>query len=214
MRRANAAAPQATHRAAASPRPNGSLVVSSASSRLIFGASRQAPGEHRLPAPGRSNHQDVVAASGSDLERALRVRLPLHLGEVDVVLGALGEQRDDIDGGARQLGLAVEEIRDFSQAPCAKDLKSVHDAGFRKVLARAGSMPRRQRPAAANATEGLPSRANRTFETELAPADIKRRIGLRLPIALGICATEQINGERWERSLCSASSVSKVRFAP
>jgi len=54
---------------------------------------RQAAREHRFfSGSGRPDHQNVVPARGRDLERALGVRLPLHLSEVHVVLGAFGEQ--------------------------------------------------------------------------------------------------------------------------
>ncbi len=129
---------------------------------------RQAPGKHRLPAPWRPHHQDVVSAGGRDLERALGVRLPLHLGEVHVVPGALGEQRGDIDGGARQLAPAIEEIRDFSQASCAKDLEPVHDAGLGKVLARQDQCLDARRPRSQRDGQGSPDRTNRAFQTELA----------------------------------------------
>ena len=41
------------------------------------------PREHRLAGSGRPDHQQVVAAGGRDLERAPRVLLPAHVGEVE-----------------------------------------------------------------------------------------------------------------------------------
>ena len=44
--------------------------------------SGQPPGEHGLARAGRPDHQQVVAAGGGDLERALGVLLPAHVGQV------------------------------------------------------------------------------------------------------------------------------------
>jgi len=90
-----------------------------------------------------------VPARRRDFERALRVRLSLHLREVHVIPGALGEERGHVYGGARQLRPAIEEVRDLGQAPRTEDLETVHDAGFGEVLARQdqrlhAGRPRRQ----------------------------------------------------------------------
>ena len=43
---------------------------------------RQPPRQHRLARARRADHQQVVAAGGGDLERALGVLLPAHVGQV------------------------------------------------------------------------------------------------------------------------------------
>jgi hypothetical protein len=54
--------------------------------RLITGEvgqdGGQPAGEHGLARPGRSHHEEVVAARGRDLQRTARLGLSAHLGEV------------------------------------------------------------------------------------------------------------------------------------
>ena len=90
----------------------------------------QPAGEHRLPRTRWADHQDVVTARRGDLEGALRVRLPLHFGEVDVVPGALGKQPGHIDRRARQLGPAIEKVRDLGQAARTQNPQAVDDSRF------------------------------------------------------------------------------------
>ena len=52
----------------------------------------QALGEHRLAGAGRADHEDVVAAGGGDLERALGDVLAADVAEVGEVLERLFEQ--------------------------------------------------------------------------------------------------------------------------
>src|SRR6267378_3714833 len=82
----------------------------------------------------KTHDEDVVPARGRDLERALGVRLPLHLSEVHVVLGAFGEQPRDVDGRARKFGLPLEILRDFREAPGAKHAQAGDDARLGEVL--------------------------------------------------------------------------------
>ena len=77
----------------------------------------EAAGEHRLPGSGRPNHQQIVPARRGDLERPLRVRLPLHVAEIDVVPCALREQRAQVHVRLGQLAPGVEEVRDLRQCP-------------------------------------------------------------------------------------------------
>ncbi len=55
--------------------------------------ARQALRQHRLARSRRADHQQVVAASGRDLERALRRLLALDVGEVERGAALLGDLR-------------------------------------------------------------------------------------------------------------------------
>lgn len=47
----------------------------------------KARGEHRLARAWRSDHQEAVAAGGSDFKCTLSVRLPLHFRKVGISPG-------------------------------------------------------------------------------------------------------------------------------
>ena len=103
-----------------------------------------------------------------DLQRPLGVRLPLHFGEVDVVLGALGEQLGDIHRRARELGFAVQEIGDLREARRAEHADPRDHARLRQIFDRKHQRlqprgPRRQRH-----RQGAAHRTHRPFQAQLA----------------------------------------------
>ncbi len=95
--------------------------------------ARQAAREHRLAAAGRADHQDVVAAGGRDLERALRVILPFHFGEIHVDRREVREDLGHVDRGTRQLGPLAEVSRHVGQRVRAAHVEAFDDRGFAHV---------------------------------------------------------------------------------
>ena len=65
-----------------------------------------------LPAPGRAAHQQIVAAGGGDLERALGHLLPFYLAEVGPASRRLdlGRGRRCDQRGALQMGEKREQV--------------------------------------------------------------------------------------------------------
>ena len=95
---------------------------------------RQPAREHRLAHAGRTDHEQVVAARGRDLERALGVVLPADVGEVRRArtrtrLPAVG------DGGDGFL-LSAQHARDPVQRRGADHLEVRHERRLAAVLGR------------------------------------------------------------------------------
>jgi hypothetical protein len=86
---------------------------------------RQPLGQHRLARTRRPDHQDVVAARGGDLERALGLFLAAHFAEVDVVLAGGGEQLADVGGVRLDLAQALEKIDRVAQRFDSQHRRSV-----------------------------------------------------------------------------------------
>ena len=96
------------------------------------------------------------------------MRLSFHLGEVDVALGPLGEQRGQVDLRLGQVRPAVQKVRQLGERASAEHAHARHHTGFGQILARQderleprGARRKRdgQRPS---------NRPNRTFEPQLA----------------------------------------------
>jgi len=94
---------------------------------------RQPAREHRLAGTRRSKQQQVVRPGGGDFERALRVRLAAHLGQVAAGRGAAGEEHRGVDG-RRHDGRLVAQVRDgFGQCPDAEDGRAAGEGRFGRV---------------------------------------------------------------------------------
>ena len=95
--------------------------------RLVLGQRRQQRGqplrEHRLAGAGRPDQQQRVRAGRGDLERALRVRLAAHVGQVGDASGAAAaaprppRQRRARRSGARTPRAAIARRRPWRPAP-------------------------------------------------------------------------------------------------
>jgi hypothetical protein len=116
-------------------------VTSSASDGESGGRIPGSARDQRLAGPGRPDHQQVVAAGGRDLERALEGRLAAHVAQVDQpgravpVRGERGHRRQLGRGVAVQLvdpaGLVGVDGRDVdaAQAGVAGDQDHRQHAG-------------------------------------------------------------------------------------
>jgi len=103
-----------------------------------------------------------------DLERPLRVGLPFHLGEVDVVPRALREQRGQVDARLRQLPLAVEEIGELGEIRRAEHPHARHDARFRQVFAWQHERLEPRGAGRQGDRQGAAHRPDRALESQLA----------------------------------------------
>ena len=87
----------------------------------------QAAGQHGLARPGRAHHAEVVAAGGGDLQGALHVFLPLHVGKV----GAGKVVRPRRPGRRRlQMGLPPQMGRQLPHALHRVDLQPAGQSGL------------------------------------------------------------------------------------
>jgi hypothetical protein len=95
---------------------------------------RQALRQHRLAGAGRADHQEIVAAGGGDLERALGGLLSLDVGKV----GQVGHRLAPRGLRARQDLGAAEMIGERDQARGRDDVDILAGPGrFRAALFRA-----------------------------------------------------------------------------
>src|SRR5947207_929842 len=135
----------------------------------------EAPCEHRLAGPGRSNQQHVVAAGRGDLQRALGVRLAAHVSEIGVVDDAF-----DLRGRRGHRGrLTVEQRHRVAQRARGQHTHAVHGMRLGRIVEReeqrrdtaagararacrdcSGHAPRRQCPGS-NTASALPAVGHR-----------------------------------------------------
>src|SRR3989442_210627 len=106
--------------------------------------------------------------SGRDLERALRVRLPLHFPEVDVVLPPLRQEPGEIHSRFRQLGPAVQEVSQLGQIAGAQHADPRDNACLRQVLPRQHERLEPRRARRQRYRQRAAYGANRTLEPQLA----------------------------------------------
>ena len=111
----------------------------------------KARGEHRLAAAGRADHQQVVAAGGGDLERALGLLLALDLGEVLVGRGV----RHGAGLGGRERG-AAGEVVDEGEERLRRDHLDGADPGRLGAAGRRGRSRPQSASAAASAAGSAP----------------------------------------------------------
>ncbi len=88
-------------------------------------------GEHGLAGARRSDHQNVVAAGDGDFDGALRILLPFHLAEINVVARVGLEELRGPAGFRRDRLVAAQELDGLAQIRPADDLDALHDAGLR-----------------------------------------------------------------------------------
>ena len=146
--------------------------------------------QHRLAGARRADHQEVVAAGGGDLERALGVRLALHVGEIRVA----GARRDPLRRGEprraapRQRGartpraaIAPGRIRGAADQRRLVGVRARQDERAR---------PSRRAPRSSRARRGSDAarRRARARRRTRSPASASRpscREAARMPIAIG-----------------------------
>ena len=99
--------------------------------------ARQALGHHRLATAWRSDEDDIVPASRSNLQGTLHSLLPFHIGKVKVEGTLLFiELLACIDEGGLVLGAAIEETDDIGQTVHTIHVQLVHDRRFTYILLR------------------------------------------------------------------------------
>src|SRR4029077_2423440 len=76
---------------------------------------RDALGQHRFARAGRPDHQDVVTAGDSHLDRALHVALALHIAEIDVVTLVRGEEFAEISACGQKSNFATQKSERLPQ---------------------------------------------------------------------------------------------------
>ena len=106
--------------------------------------------------------------SGGDLERPLRVRLPLYFPEVDVVLRPFRQEPGEIHLRLRQLGPAVQEVGQLGQIPSAQHADPSDDARLGHVLPRQHERFEPRRARRQRHRQRAAYGANRTLEPQLA----------------------------------------------
>jgi len=92
--------------------------------------------QHRLPGAWRTNHDDIVATAGGDLEGALDVLLSFDLAEVDIVAGLTCEDALQVDTYGRDLAIAAQELEGLGQIGDGNDIDAAHDGCFGAVCRR------------------------------------------------------------------------------
>ena len=93
---------------------------------------RDALGQHGLAAPGRSDHEDVMAAGRSDFQDPFGFGLALDFGKIDVVIGQV-RVRQCGPGGLQRL-LARQMAGDVAESPDAIDRKVRAEQGFGGIV--------------------------------------------------------------------------------
>jgi len=151
--------------------------------------AREAAGQHRLPHPGRPDHQQVVPAGRGDLERAARVRLPADVGEV-------GARRAGRRGLRAPRGIGapapVEKVHDPLEALDPEDVEPVHQGGLGGVRDRHDQLGVARPPGPERHGQGAEHRSEPAAQGEFAA----HRVALEtLPGHLG-AGREEGDGER------------------
>ena len=120
--------------------------------------------QHRLAGAGRPDHQQVMAAGGGDLERALGALLPLDVGEVERHAVALANFRLR----PREHLRALEMVGELDERAGSDDVDlGTGPGGFRPTLGRADqTLP--ARIGADRGRQDAGDRGNRAVEPELA----------------------------------------------
>ena len=147
----------------------------------------QAAGEHRLARARRADHQDVVAAGGGDLERALGVSVAAHVAR---------SRRRRRRGTARQapasaagridVALAVQVLDGVVDGAHRDDVDACDDGGLGRVVGGHEERPRRRCARQCSATGSTPRTGRtRAVERQLAEDDAtrSRSPGLTTPVA-------------------------------
>ena len=121
--------------------------------RQVGQQARQPLGEHRLAHPGRTVQEDVVPASGCDLDCPAGLRLPPHVGEVWTGSSGSGGAHSHVQVGLAQHRAPVQHLDqvvetghspdgDAADQLGLPDLRGRHDRGADAGLT--GSEQRRQ----------------------------------------------------------------------
>ena len=139
---------------------------------------RQALREHRLAGAGRPEEEQVVAARGRDLERALGVLLAGDVGEVEAAALVGGEGAPTASGGLGERPLAAQVADGVGEGGGGIQARAAHHRGLGEVVGG-------QDHGGAAAGRGLDDRehaahrAQRAVERELADQPRLRRAGGR-----------------------------------
>ncbi len=142
--------------------------------RLVQGHGRQdgrePAREHGLARAGRTNHEQVVAPSRRDLERAFGRGLASHVAEVCPV--GVSSWRIQPGIPVPKLTGAAGECAHLRQGGRPARLDALHDGGLRGVGSRKHHPAATQRTRAERHRERAPHRAQVPFEAELAHDDV------------------------------------------
>ena len=88
--------------------------------------ARQAPRQHGLPRPGRTNHQDVVRPRRRHLQRTLGRSLCLHVGKVHIARWRSSHQRRRVGAHRLEGDLATEVSADLGERRRAAHRHTLH----------------------------------------------------------------------------------------
>ena len=102
--------------------------------------------QHGLAGAGRSEHDDVVAAGGRDLQRSLGMGMPPHVGEIRPVGPSAAEPSRGVGAGGLDGAFAVQVLDGLVARPHRDHLHGLHHGSFGGVV---GGHDQRRVPVAA-----------------------------------------------------------------
>src|SRR5215467_14868715 len=95
---------------------------------------RYALGQHRLARTRRPDHQYVVRAGGSDLERPLGMKLAPHFAKVLGVLAEVRQQRISVDSYGYWRLIAIDHVYDTLERAYRMHVQAGDDGRFLRIL--------------------------------------------------------------------------------
>ena len=94
----------------------------------------QAFGEHGLAGARGPDEQDIMRTGGGDFEGAFDRFLAFDFGEVEIVVGAVGEQITKIDAQRVDVGFAFKKRNGLAEVADGDDLEALDGGGFGGVV--------------------------------------------------------------------------------